>query len=241
MAWTPEYIPGGAEPVNHTAPQVDDKYGVAFTEYLRANLAKVIDILGFWHSIGNSPTGQQGFSKQWRAGNSNQGVTPNETYGVHEIFHSINVPSNQATTAVKLDDSIDWRKRWITLDALYSFTNSGDTTNHFAGQADDGSFHSFIINGAGTVLAQDGSISESTGTAKGWFYSSTGLASNALPTAHAVRFTLDSSSDELWLAVSNGTGTVAAGALFVIYKTNSASQSSAQLNAFIKCSMKQVA
>lgn len=201
------------------------------------------DLISYQHSVDIADGINQGASKQFRAGNGVQGVTPVANYGVHEIFQSIDLPSNQALTAVKLDDSTNWRERWITIDAFIARGNLGDVTGHFAGQANDGAFQTYRLYG-GAVPTAEGEFNNVSGAVvgndKGWFYSKAGVASNALPTINAARFTLDSSSDELWIAVSNGTGSIAAGNLFVIYKTDSATQSSAQINAFIKGSITQV-
>src|SRR3990167_8490998 len=202
MAWTPEYPAGSAEPTNHTVPQVDDKYGVAFGEYLRANLAKVIDILGFWHSLGNSPTGQQGFSKQFRAGNGTQGVTPAEDYGVHEIFSSINVPRATALTAVLLDNSVDWRKRWINVSGLGAYKGGSNAANHFAGETFDGAYYSTMTSGtpSGTPAAVTSADGGGTTMAlvAGQFYSGVGVVSNAMPTVQALQLDIALAVDEMW-------------------------------------------
>ena len=237
MAWTPEYSAGAAEPTNRTAPQVDDKYGVAFAEYLRANLAKVIDQFGFWHALGNSFGTQQGVSKQHRQANgADNFITPANDYGGIVTWFTLNKNTNGLGTAqswliedADLSAGVDWRNR------LLFVVFSEVPADHFPTQADDHQIaYAFGLDSSAATVAIQSGGSALTNLRFGYFYTEAGRNAGTLPTQAALvlRPTPSALNVEMH-ASSNASGIIEIGDLIITTLDDGAGSVNARFHGII--------
>lgn len=140
MAWSEEFSPGNAEPVNVTRKVVDDPFGITqVNAQILDNAAKAIDLIAFKHIITAASAAEQGSLIQLRhVDKASGGVLPSTIYDFQ--IRSFNFERAADTVNPRswlIDTTVDWRKRYMFAYAVAIADTAfpGEANDHLVGSS----------------------------------------------------------------------------------------------------------